>query len=59
MRKGNAAKEEVGEGLRILRRWFFAYDGVTENAEALMLKKGVLWSVREAMDGVLKDVGLR
>ena len=32
-RKGNAVKEEVGEGLRILRLWFFAHDAFTEDAE--------------------------
>ena len=47
MRKGNIVKEEVGEGLQILRLWFFAHEGFTEEAEALMLKNGVLWSVRE------------
>ena len=59
MRKGNAVKEEVGEGLRILRLWFFAHDGFTEDAEALMLKNGVLWSVREDLDGLLECLGLR
>ena len=34
MRKGNAVKEEVGEGLRILRLWFFAHDGFNEDKEA-------------------------
>ncbi len=59
MRKGNAVKEYVGEGLRILRLWFFAHDGFTEDAEALMREKGVLWSVREDLDELLKSVGLR
>ncbi|MDL1983848.1 MAG: hypothetical protein LWX54_06595 [Deltaproteobacteria bacterium] len=59
MRKGNIVKEEVGEGLQILRLWFFAHEGFTEEAEALMLKNGVLWSVREDLDGLLKHVGLR
>ena len=49
----------MGEGLRILRLWFFANDRFTENAEALMLKNGVLWSVREDLDGLLKCLGLR
>jgi len=59
MRKGNAVKEEVGEGLRILRLWFFAHEGFTEDAEALMLKNGVLWSVREDLNGLLECLGLR
>ena len=57
--KGNAVKEYVGEGLRILRLWFFAYDGFTEDAEALMCEKSVLWSVREDLDGLLDCIGLR
>ena len=32
-RKGNAVKEEVGEGLRILRLRFFAHDAFTEDAK--------------------------
>lgn len=59
VQKGNAVKKEVGEGLRILRLWFFAHDGFTEDAEVLMLKNGVLWSVREDLDGLLESVGLR
>ena len=59
MRKENVVKEKVGEGLRILRLWFFAHDGFTEDAEVLMLKNGVLWSVGEDFDGLLKSVGLR
>jgi hypothetical protein len=59
MRKGSAVKEEVGEGLRILRLWFFAHDGFTEDAKALMYEKGVLWSVRENLDGLLEWLGLR
>jgi hypothetical protein len=59
MRKGNAVKEEVGEGLRILRVWFFAHDGFTGEAEVLMREKGVLWSVRKDLNGLLECLGLR
>jgi hypothetical protein len=59
MRKGSIVKEEVGEGLRILRLWFFAHDGFTEEAEALMLKKDVFWSTKEDLDGLLECLGLR
>ena len=45
--------------MQILRLWFFAHDGFTEEAEALMLKNGVLWSVREDLDGLLECLGLR
>lgn len=57
--KRNAVKEEVGEGLRILRLWFFAHEGFTEDAEALMLKNGVFWSTRQHLDGLLECLGLR
>ncbi|MEA1900623.1 MAG: hypothetical protein U9N47_07645 [Thermodesulfobacteriota bacterium] len=59
MRKGSIVKQEVGEGLQILRLWFFAHDGFTEDAKALMLKNGVLWSTRDDLDGLLESVGLR
>jgi len=57
--KGNVVQEEVGEGLQILRLWFFAHDGFTEEAEALMREKGVLWSTREDLDELLECIGLR
>ena len=57
--KGKAVKEEVGEGLRILRLWFFAHNGFTQEAEALMREKGALWSVRKDLDGLLEYLGLR
>ena len=57
--KGKAVKEEVGEGLRILRLWFFAHNGFTQEAEALMHEKGVLWSIRKDLDGLLECLGLR
>ena len=59
VQKGSVVKEEVGEGLRILRLWFFAHDGFTEDAEALMREKAVFWSTREDLDGLLKCLGLR
>jgi len=59
MRKGNIVKEEVGEGLQILRLWFFAHNGFTEEAEALMREKGVLWSTRDDLDELLECLGLR
>ena len=59
LKKGQAAKEEAGKGLQILRLWFFAHDGFTKEAEDLMKKKGMLWSVRDDLDKLLKFVGLR
>ena len=45
--------------MQILRLWFFAHDGFTKEAEALMREKGVLWSSRQDLDNLLKFVGLR
>jgi len=59
LRKGEAVKEEAGKGLQILRLWFFAHDGFTKEAEDLMKEKGMLWSVRDDLDNLLKFVGLR
>ena len=59
LRKADALREAEGEGLETMRVWFFAHDGFTEKAEGLMKKKGVLWSVREDLDNLLKIVGLR
>ena len=42
-----------------MRLWFFAHAGFTEDAEALMLKKDVLWSVSEDLNGLLECLGLR
>ncbi|MDL1964160.1 MAG: hypothetical protein LWW98_07480 [Deltaproteobacteria bacterium] len=36
--------------------WFFA---LTEEADTLMREKGMFWSMRERLDGLLKHVGLR
>ena len=59
LRKAEALREAEGEGLETMRVWFFAHDGFTEEAEALMREKGVLWSTREDLDNLLKFVGLR
>jgi hypothetical protein len=47
------------DSMQILRLWFFAYDGFNEDKETLMRGKGVLWSVSDNLDGLLKHVGLR
>ena len=59
LRKAEALREAEGEGLETMRVWFFAHDGFTKEAEALMLEKGVLWSVRDDLNGLLQLVGLR
>ncbi|RKZ39303.1 MAG: hypothetical protein DRQ49_11905 [Gammaproteobacteria bacterium] len=43
----------------LVRVWFFAHDGFTGEAEKLMEKKGVFWSTREDLDGLLKYVKLK
>ncbi len=43
----------------IVRAWFFGHDGFTKDAETLMLGKGVFWSTREDLDGLLDYVKLR
>ena len=59
LRKAELVREVEGEDLQTLRVWFFSHDGFTEEAETLMRKKGVFWSVREDLDGLLDFVGLR
>jgi len=59
LRKGSLVREAEGKDLQVLRLWFFAHDGFTEEAEALMREKGMLWSTRQDLDNLLKSVGLR
>ena len=59
LRKAEALREAEGEGLETMRVWFFVHDGFTDKPEGLMKEKGVLWSVREDLDGLLESVGLR
>ena len=56
LRKAEALREAEGEGLETMRVWFFAHDGFTDKAEELMKKNGVLWSVREELNGLLESV---
>ena len=57
--KGRLLREKEGPGLEILRLWFFAHDGFTPEAEALMAEKGVLWSSRADLNGLLSLAGLK
>ncbi len=59
LHKGSLVQEAEGEDLQVLRLWFFAHDGFTEEAEALMREKDMLWSTRQDLDNLLKSVGLR
>jgi len=47
------------DSMQILRLRFFAHDGFTEDAEALMQKNWVLWSVSDDLDVLLKHLRLR
>ncbi len=57
--KADLLREKEGPGLQILRLWFFARDGFAPEAEALMAEKGVLWSDRADLDGLLAYAGLK
>ena len=59
LHKGRLLKENKGPGLEILRLWFFAHDGFTQEAEAMMKENGVLWSDREDLNGLLAVAGLK
>ncbi len=59
LKKARWVREDLGEGLEILRLWFFAYSGFTDEAESLMRAEGVLWSDRQDLDGLLAHVGLK
>ena len=59
IRKGEAVKEEAGKGLQILRLWFLGHNGFTKEAEYLMKEKGMFWSTRDDLNGLLQLVGLR
>ncbi len=59
LEKGELVRAGMGETLEILRLWFFARDGFAPEAEALMAEKGVLWSDRADLDGLLSHAGLK
>jgi hypothetical protein len=59
VREAEAVREAEGEGLETLKVWFSACDGFTDEAEGLMKEKGILWSTRADLDGLLNSVGLR
>jgi hypothetical protein len=59
LHKAERVREREGPLLPRLRIWFFAHDGFTADAEALLREHGVLWSMREDLDSLLTHVGLR
>ena len=52
-------RQRKGEDLRTLRIWFFAYNGFTEQAEAVMREHNMLWSTGTELNALLEHVGLR
>jgi hypothetical protein len=44
---------------QIVRAWFFGHEGFTKEAQKLMQDKGVFWSTREDLNGLLDFVKLR
>jgi hypothetical protein len=52
-------KEHMEDDLEILRLWLFAHDGVTDEAEKLLLKHEILWSTRAELDDLLEFLNLR
>jgi hypothetical protein len=57
--KADLLQEKEGPGLQILRLWFFAHDGFTEDAQTLMKEKNVLWSDRDDLNALLAHAGLK
>ncbi len=57
LRKSDAVQKDMDP--LTIRTWFFGYSGFTSKAEVLMREKGVFWSVREDLGGLLRHVGLR
>jgi hypothetical protein len=59
LKKAQCVAADIGDELSTLRIWFFAYSGFTEEAQKMMTEKGILWSSRKELDGLLDHVGLR
>jgi hypothetical protein len=59
LEQAEIVKQRKGEKLETLRIWFFAHDGFTKQAEALLQKHHVLWSTRADLDALLEHVNLR
>ncbi len=59
LEQAKIVKQRKGNDLEMLRIWFFAHDGFTEKAEALLQTHHVLWSTRTELDALLEEVNLR
>jgi hypothetical protein len=59
LEKAQLVREFEGEGLQKLKLWFFSNSGFTDQALELMREKGILYSNRENLNGLLEYAGLR
>jgi hypothetical protein len=55
----NAQLVKKDRNADLVRTWFFSHNGFTGKAETLMQEKGVFWSCRKDLDGLLEHVNLR
>ncbi|KPA15366.1 hypothetical protein MHK_004430, partial [Candidatus Magnetomorum sp. HK-1] len=51
--------QREGDDIDLLRLWLFSFSGVTQNAEAILRKQGILWSTKDDLNALLKYVNLR
>lgn len=51
--------QREGKYLKSIRLWIFSYNGLTGKAADLVHEHGILWSSRDELNGLLKEVGLR
>jgi hypothetical protein len=42
-----------------LKKWIFAHNGLTKNAEIFAKENDILWSTRKELDALLKEINLR
>ncbi|MBV7335628.1 restriction endonuclease [Chloroflexi bacterium TSY] len=56
---GQAATVQAQYNPRVLHKWIFAHQGLTQEALKLAQQAGVLWSDREQLDALLTYLGLR
>ncbi|MDM8521766.1 hypothetical protein QUF80_00180 [Desulfococcaceae bacterium HSG8] len=59
LRQAEILRERKGDDLKTLRLWIFAHNGLTGKAKELIREHGILWSSREELDGLLREVNLR
>jgi hypothetical protein len=50
---------KIDRKAELMRVWFFSYEGFSKAALGFMLKRGILWSTQEDLNGLLDYVKLR